>query len=239
MVIIERLTGNDMIRAMKNTFFTLTTLICLSGCWNEINGSSTNNGSSEPQTEIPANASLATFAGGCFWCVETPFEKLEGVYAVISGFSGGPEDNPTYKDVAHGRTGHTEVVQIHFDPTRISYDILLQVFWRQINPTDGGGQFVDRGPQYRAEIFYHDEQQKEAALKSKAELEASGRFRAPIVTAITAYEKFFPAEEYHQDFYKKSPAHYHRYRNGSGRDKYIQKTWGDDAVYPKAREKTN
>ncbi len=171
---------------------------------------------------------LATFAGGCFWCMEAPFEKLDGVVSAVSGYCGGPEKNPSYKDVASGKTAHTETVQITFDPNIISYDQLLQVFWRQIDPTDSGGQFVDRGSQYRSEIFVHDAQQRQIAEASRDELDQSARFRDPIVTAITTYDTFYAAEGYHQDFYKKSPDHYHRYRNGSGRDPFRKKFWGAD-----------
>lgn len=183
------------------------------------------------QLKIPENAAKATFAGGCFWCMEPPFEKLDGVYAVISGYAGGPEVNPTYKEVAYGKTGHTEAIQIFYDPARVSYETLLQVYWRQVNPTDLGGQFVDRGQQYRPEIFVHSPQQRREAEASKQALEQSGRFDKPVVVPITDAETFYPAEDYHQDFYKKDPAHYKRYRKGSGRDQFIQKVWGDDAVY--------
>ena len=153
--------------------------------------------------------SQATFAGGCFWCMETPFEKLEGVSAVLSGYTGGHQPDPTYEGVCRGTTGHAEAVQITFDPAVISYADLLEVFWRQIDPTDAGGQFVDRGTQYRSEIYYHDEDQKRAAQASKEALAASGRFNEEIVTPITAGTTWYPAEEYHQDFYKKTPERYH------------------------------
>ncbi len=180
---------------------------------------------------MPENLEVATLAGGCFWCMEPPFEQLPGVYKVISGYTGGMEKNPTYKQVAHGMTGHTESVQVHYDPSQISYTDILEVFWRNIDPTDGGGQFVDRGKQYRSGIFYHSEEQKQQALASKKKLEASKRFSRPIVTEITEATEFYPAEEYHQDFYKKSTAHYKGYRWGSGRDQFIDKTWGDDRNY--------
>jgi len=174
---------------------------------------------------------VATFAGGCFWCMESPFEKLPGVGAVISGYTGGQVNNPTYKQVCSGSTGHTEAIQVHYRPELISYDDLLQVFWRQINPTDAGGQYADRGTQYRTEVFFHDEAQRVAAERSKRELALSGRFKDPIVTAITPAAKFFEAEDYHQDYYKKDPAHYYRYRKGSGRDRYLEQTWGDEQVW--------
>ena len=212
----------------------ITTLAFATNCKGSANLSET--ATAKP---APANLSKATFAGGCFWCMEGPFEKLEGVYSVISGYTGGKLKNPTYKQVSSGGTDHTEAVQISYDPEIISYDTLLHVFWRQIDPTDGGGQFVDRGGQYRAEIFYHDQDQKDAAERSKQALNASGRFKASIVTAITAFDIFYPAEDYHQDYHVKNPAHYFRYRKGSGRDQYIQKVWGEDAEYKptKTRDK--
>ncbi len=184
--------------------------------------------------------SLATFAGGCFWCMVPPFDKLEGVTAVISGYSGGDEESPTYEQVGSGQTGHAESVQVHFDPTKITYRQLLDVYWRQIDPTDPGGQFVDRGKQYRTAIFFHDEEQRKLAQASKEALEKSGRFSKPLVTEIVAYKKFWPAEEYHQYFYKKSPVRYYSYRAGAGRDKFIEKTWGKDAeiMLPKKNEGT-
>lgn len=180
------------------------------------------------------NLEIATLAGGCFWCMEPPFEQLPGVHQVISGYTGGPEQNPTYEQVAHGMTGHTEAVQVHYDPSQISYPEILEVFWRNIDPTDGGGQFVDRGQQYRSGIFYHNDEQKQQALESKKKLEASQRFSRKIVTEITLATEFYPAEEYHQDFYKKSSAHYKGYRGNSGRDQFIDKVWGADKDYTPA-----
>jgi peptide methionine sulfoxide reductase msrA/msrB len=168
----------------------------------------------------------ATFAGGCFWCVEAPFEKYHGVIDVVSGYAGGPEKSPTYKEVAGGKTGHTESVQILFDPYVISYAQLLDIFWRNFDPTDAGGSFFDRGSQYRSAIFYHNSQQKTLAEKSVENLEKSGIFKKPIVTEIIPYEQFYRAEEYHQDFYLKDPARYYSYRKGSGRDDFIRETWG-------------
>jgi peptide methionine sulfoxide reductase msrA/msrB len=169
----------------------------------------------------------ATFAGGCFWCMEPPFEKLDGVKEVISGYTGGHKQNPTYKEVSAGSTGHAEAVVIIYEPTKITYQQLLDVFWKQIDPTDGGGQFVDRGSQYRSAIFYHNEEQKMSAEKSKERLAASGLFEKPIVTEILPAEVFYTAEEYHQDYYKKNPVRYKLYRYGSGRDKFLKKAWGD------------
>jgi peptide methionine sulfoxide reductase msrA/msrB len=166
----------------------------------------------------------ATFAGGCFWCMEPPFEKLKGVSDVVSGYMGGTGKNPTYEDYAS--KGHIEVVQIKYDPSIISYNTLLDVLWRQINPTDAGGQFVDRGPQYRSAIFYHNEEQENLAEKSKAELQKSGKFDKPIVTEILKASTFYKAEDYHQDYYKKNPIRYKYYRSRSGRDEYLEKIWG-------------
>jgi peptide methionine sulfoxide reductase msrA/msrB len=179
----------------------------------------------------PPSEALATFAGGCFWCMETPFEVLPGVLAVDSGYTGGEVDDPTYAQVCAGTTGHAEAVQIRYDPSKISYDSLLEVLWRQIDPTDAGGQFVDRGDQYRSGIFYHDEAQKAAALASRARLAESGRFDKPIVTEVTAFERFWPAEDYHQDFYEKSPARYKSYRKGSGRDAFCDRAWAAERDY--------
>ncbi|MEW6201882.1 MAG: peptide-methionine (S)-S-oxide reductase MsrA [bacterium] len=165
----------------------------------------------------------ATFAGGCFWCMEPPFEEIEGVVEVISGYTGGNKKNPTYQEVSSGRTGHAEAVMVIFDPSKVSYEELLDVFWRNINPTDPGGQFVDRGTQYRTAVFYHNEEQKRLALKSKEELERSGRYDEPVVTEIIKFTEFFRAEEYHQDFYKKDPKKYKSYSNLSGRDQYLRK----------------
>jgi len=176
----------------------------------------------------PENLSVATFAGGCFWCVEAGFEKLPGVQQVISGFSGGHAVNPDYEDVSKGITGHVESVQVYYDPKMVSYDGLLDAFWRMINPTDNGGQFVDRGEQYRPLIFYHSEEQKEKAERSRKRLNESERYKAPVITEIRKFEVFYPAEDYHQDYYKKNPIRYKYYRFRSGRDQYLEKIWGND-----------
>ncbi len=171
---------------------------------------------------------VATFAGGCFWCMESPFEKLDGVLRVEAGYTGGAGENPTYREVSTGTTGHLEAVRVWYDPTRVTYAAILEVFWRQIDPTDAGGQFADRGSQYTTAILYHDEEQRRIAEESKGELELSGRFDKPIATGILPAGPFYPAEEYHQDYYKKNPAHYEAYRRGSGREAYIEKVWGGD-----------
>ncbi len=186
-------------------------------------------GPRQAKSALPAvGEQLATLAGGCFWCMEPPFEKLEGVRSVIAGYTGGREKNPTYEEVSRGRTGHTEAVQIVFDPGVISYEGLLQTYWRSMNPTDAGGQFADRGSQYRPGIFVHDEGQRKAALRSKQALMDSGRFEKPIVVRVTDYDVFYPAENYHQDYYTKNPAHYKRYRRGSGREGFLKRVWGDE-----------
>lgn len=169
----------------------------------------------------------AIFAGGCFWCMEPPFEKLVGVESVVSGYTGGEEVNPAYNDVASGNTEHLESVIITFDPEVISYEELLEVFWRQVDPTDADGQFVDRGPQYATAIFYTNEQQKELAEASKQKMQDSGIFKDELVTPIRQAMTFYEAEEYHQDYYLKSEQRYEYYRDRSGRDQFIDKTWGD------------
>lgn len=172
-----------------------------------------------------ANIKVATFAGGCFWCMIEPFKKLPGVVDTRSGYTGGHKENPTYKEVKAQTTGHYEAVQVAYDPSVISYEKLLEVFWRQIDPMDAVGQFQDRGESYRAAIFYHDEEQKEKALESREALQKSGRFPKPIVTEILPEAVFYPAEDYHQDFYLKSPEEYKKDRKLSGRDEFIKKYW--------------
>ena len=171
----------------------------------------------------------ATFAGGCFWCLQPPFDKLEGVIATIPGYMGGKTDNPTYQEVCSGSTGHAEVIQVEFDPQQVDYADLLEVFWRNINPTDAGGQFVDRGSQYRSAIFYHDQEQKRIAEESRLALNETGRFQAPIVTEVVPAGPFFPAEDYHQDYYRKSPMRYRSYRYHSGRDRFLDQVWDDES----------
>ncbi len=171
----------------------------------------------------------AIFSGGCFWCMEPPFEKIAGVKEVISGYTGGTKVNPTYEEVSAGRTGHVEAVEVIYDPSTVSYEKLLDVYWRQINPTDGGGQFVDRGSSYRTGIFYLTEDQRKAAEASKLALERSGRFDKPIVTPIVKAGPFYRAEGYHQDYYKKNPVRYKFYRYNSGRDQYLERVWAKEA----------
>ena len=167
----------------------------------------------------------ATFAGGCFWCVEADLEKARGVISVISGYSGGDEINPSYEDVSSGKTGHREAVQVTFDNRTTSYEAILDVFFRHMDPTDPGGQFADRGFQYSPAVFYHDDHQRLAAEKYLKDLAASGRFDKPVATPVIPYRSFYPAEDYHQDYHQKNPAHYKRYREGSGRGPFIEKVW--------------
>ena len=167
----------------------------------------------------------ATFAGGCFWCMVKPFDSLPGIESVVSGYTGGHVENPTYEQVTTGRTGHTEAVQITFDPEIFPYKDLVEVYWQQTDPTDPNGQFVDQGNSYRPAIFFHSEEQRKIAEESKKELQESGRFLKPIITPIEPSQPFYEAEQYHQDFYKKSASHYNRYRAHSGRDSYINKHW--------------
>lgn len=167
----------------------------------------------------------AYFAGGCFWCTESDFEKTPGVLEAISGYTGGHVPNPTYKQVSSGGTGHVEAVKVIYNPAKISYEQLLDVFWRHVNPTDGGGQFVDRGSQYRSVIFYSNDTERELSETSKQKLEASGKFSESIATDILSIGKFYPAEEYHQNYYKKNPIRYNFYRSRSGRDQFLKKTW--------------
>ncbi|NKB64413.1 MAG: peptide-methionine (R)-S-oxide reductase MsrB [Gammaproteobacteria bacterium] len=171
---------------------------------------------------------IATFAGGCFWCVESDFEKIPGVAEAVSGYSGGEISNPTYDQVAGGKTLHAEAVQVYYDPEIISYERLLDAFWRQINPTDNDGQFVDRGKQYRPIIFVENDEQKSIAEQSRQALERAGRYSDPITISIEPTVAFYKAESYHQNFYKKSPGRYKTYRYGSGRDQFLAKVWGDD-----------
>lgn len=173
------------------------------------------------------NIKIATFAGGCFWCMIEPFKVLKGVVGTRSGYTGGYVVNPTYKEVKAQTTGHYEAVQIAYDPSIVSYEKLLEIFWRQIDPMDDKGQFQDRGSSYKAAIFYHDDEQREKAEASKKALDESNRFPGPIVTEILLAETFYPAEDYHQDFYIKSPLEYKADRKASGRDEFIKKYWND------------
>ena len=195
--------------------------------------------SMDAKTEKPMNAKpqktqTAVFAGGCFWCTESDFEKVDGVVEVISGYTGGSSANPTYEQVSAGGSGHVEAVKVVYDPDRLTYAQLLQVFWRHVDPTDAGGQFVDRGSQYRSVIFYSTGEERSLAEASKQNLAASGRFGKPIATEILPLGEFYPAEEYHQDYYKKDPIQYRNYRSGSGRDQFLKKAWAGETAGAKA-----
>ena len=192
-----------------------------------------------PATQASADAALAaepavldtaTFAGGCFWCMEPPYDRLDGVQSTISGFSGGPEVDPSYREVASGQTGHTEVVQVIHDTTKVNYHRLLYVYWRNVDPLDGSGQFCDRGSQYRPAIFWHDAAQRRLAESAKKDVAA--RFDAPIQVEVQPFEAFYAAEKYHQNYYQKNPDRYSSYRQGCRRDARLEALWGDAANAP-------
>ena len=177
----------------------------------------------------PSVTAVATFAGGCFWCMEGPFDALDGVISTTSGYTGGTKKDPTYQEVSGGRTGHTEAVQIAYDPSKVSYEKLLDVFWHNIDPVAANRQFCDAGTQYRSGIFYHDEAQKKAAEASKIAIDKGRSFKGAIATEITAVGTFYAAEDYHQDYYLKNPVRYRFYRQGCGRDARLKELWGDKA----------
>ena len=181
------------------------------------------------QTAAPASTAKATFAGGCFWCVEADFDKVPGVLSTTSGYTGGTKVDPTYQEVSAGSTGHAESVQITYDPAKVSYEELIEVFWHNVDPLDAGGQFCDRGSQYRTAIFVHDDAQRRLAEESKKALVDSKRFDQPIVTEIVEAGPFYPAEDYHQDYYEKNPIRYRYYRYGCGRDARLEEIWGEDS----------
>jgi peptide methionine sulfoxide reductase msrA/msrB len=188
---------------------------------------------STPAMNEPAEGqAAAVFAGGCFWCTESDFEKIPGVIAAVSGYTGGKEVNPTYKQVSAGATRHAEAVKVIYDPEKITYAELLEIFWRHVDPTDDGGQFVDRGYQYRSAIFYASDDERRLAEASRERLAESGRFDKPIVTEIVPLGPFYPAEDYHQDYYKTNPIRYNWYRSGSGRDQFLTNTWADEKSNP-------
>ncbi len=181
----------------------------------------------ESTTAADSNLATATFAGGCFWCMEGPFDKLEGVRSTTSGYTGGTKADPTYYEVSAGGTGHVEAVQVVYDPAKVSYDRLLEVFWKNVDPVDDSGQFCDKGSQYESRIFVHDDQQQALAEQSKQVLSAEPTFQAtPIVTAIEPAQTFYPAEDYHQDYYLKHPVRYKYYRTACGRDRRLAEVWG-------------
>ena len=180
----------------------------------------------QPAPAGKAKFEVATLAGGCFWCMQPPFDQAKGVVSTVVGYTGGKEKNPSYEQVSSRKTGHRESIQVTFDPAQISYAQILDIYWRSFNPTQGDGQFADIGPQYRAAIFYHNEEQKRIAEESKEKLAKSGKFKKPIVTEILPASAFWPAEEYHQKYYLKNPAHYQSYAVNSGRYPFLERTWG-------------
>jgi methionine-S-sulfoxide reductase len=186
----------------------------------------------EPAMAASSNLEKATFAGGCFWCTESLFEKVKGVKEVTSGYTGGHKENPTYQQVSSGTTGHAEAVEILFDPKEVSYAELLDIFLKNIDPTAKDAQFVDEGSQYRTAVFYHNEEQKRLAEEAIKNLQASGKFDKPVVTAIVAASHFYPAEDYHQDYYKTNTFHYKMYEAASGRHQFLDKVWGKDRKKP-------
>ncbi len=212
---------------MKRIVFFIISIVIAAGVWKFYTtpGTGTVHVTADKKHE---GLSVATFAGGCFWCVENGFEAVPGVYDVISGYSGGQEPGPTYETVSAGTTGHTESVQVYYDPKVITYEGLLQAFWRMMDPTDTQGQFSDRGKQYRPAIFYHNEAQRRAAIKSRDELDKSGRYEQPVTIEITPFDKFYKAENYHQDYARKNPFRYAFYTSASGRTDFVTDIWGSD-----------
>ncbi len=204
----------------------LSLCVLLAACTTAEKPSMANSPNVQP-ISLADNQAVALFAGGCFWCMEPPYEKLDGVVSVVSGFAGGPETNPTYDEVANGRTGHTETVQVIYDSTKVSYERLLEVFWHNIDPLAADRQFCDRGAQYRSAVFYGSEAERELAEEWKARL--ASRFDAEIQTQIVPETPFYAAEQYHQDFYKTNPGRYYSYREGCGRDRRLAELWGEDA----------
>ncbi len=221
---------------MKAIYIVLLTVTALIIGIQQVMSMESKMGADTEKTMLPAGSAAAVFAGGCFWCTESDFEKVDGVIEAVSGYTGGHVANPTYKQVSAGGTGHLESVRVIYDPKKISYEELLEVFWRKVNPTDGGGQFVDRGDQYRSAIFYADEKEHRLAEASKKELAASGVFDKAIATKILPLGEFYPAEDYHQNYYKKNPIRYKWYRHGSGRDQFLEKTWADRPMEMKEKK---
>lgn len=218
---------------MRSFFFSLLTLAILAGGvygvyeWHQHRKSNTNPRSTNTSTYTQDGLAVATFAGGCFWCTESDFEKTTGVVDAVSGYAGGAVESPSYKQVSAGETGHREAVQVYYDPTQVSYEQLLDVFWRHIDPADSGGQFADRGFQYSSAIFYHSEAERVAAEKSKKAIDALGVLDGPVATVILPFTNFYVAEDYHQNYHTKNPIPYNYYRNGSGRNDFIERVWGD------------
>lgn len=207
-------------RYLATLLITLTVLI---GCQN----SPERTERTQASDPVEEHVAVATFAGGCFWCMEPPFDRTDGVLSTTVGYTGGEQEEPVYEEVWRGLTDHLEAIEVRYDPTVVTYEELLHVFWRSINPTDDGGQFADRGPHYTTAIFYHDEAQRAAAEASKADMDENGPFDDPIVTPIRPAMTFWVAEEYHQDYYQKNPRHYQSYYAGSGRKGFLEDTWGE------------
>lgn len=216
---------------LLSTFLSAFLLLSLFGS-NLFRWSGDTTNSEEQKNSELGEMGLATFAGGCFWCMEEPFEKLKGVQSVTSGFSGGTEPSPSYRQVTMGKTSHREAVQVVYDPSLISYVELLKTFWKQINPVDDGGQFADRGQHYTTAIFFHSDRQKLLGALSKEVLDKAKFFESPIVTKILPFRNFYPADAKHQDYYQKNPTHYYAYKNGSGRARFIKSTW-ESRDFPK------
>lgn len=221
-----------------NYFFIITAITGILFVWGQVNGMDR---MEESSMKMQDNLKNAYFAGGCFWCTESDFEKLDGVEAVISGYTGGDTQMPTYEQVSSGKTGHIESIKVIYDPKKVSYADLLNHFWKHVDPTDGGGQFVDRGGQYISAIFYANDTEKKLAQASKAALEKTGIFEKPIVTKILPLGKFYDAEDYHQDYYKRNSIRYNWYRHGSGRDKFLKNTWKNhpERVFTQIQTKMN
>jgi peptide methionine sulfoxide reductase msrA/msrB len=211
---------------MKYIILLIITLLLVSGCTEPVmEGEMKTKIKLTDQELKSSNLLIATFAGGCFWCMESAFELDERIGGAISGYAGGEEENPTYEEVSSGSTGHVEAIQVYFDPKKISYEEVLKIFWKNIDPTDAGGQFADRGSQYYTAIFYHNEEQKNFAEQSKKDLEDMDKFEDPIVTEIRKFTNFYEAEDYHQDYYLKSPLRYKTYEKASGRKDFVEKMW--------------
>ena len=211
---------------MKTGAMSLICIAAISGAFMLAGVQAQNTASSGSDAVTLDSLPRATFAGGCFWCMEGPFDKLEGVKVTTSGYIGGHKTDPTYKQVSAGGTGHTEAVQIIYDPAEVSYEELLDVFWVNHDPTEADGQFCDKGSQYRPGVFYHDEEQKLAAEASRQDVQKSRTFDEPVVTEITMADTFYPAEDYHQDYYTRNPVRYNMYRFGCGRDRRLEQLWG-------------
>ncbi len=209
---------------MKKYYLLSITLFAAAAAVISLSWTAAESSNNKPELS-PTSLSSAVFAGGCFWCVEADFEKLTGVSEVVSGYAGGNEPNPTYRQVSSGSTGHRESVKVLYDSSKVSYAELVDYFWKHVDPTDPDGQFVDRGKQYRSAIFYSTETERRVAENSKKMLEESGIFKRPIVTEIIPLNQFYPAEDYHQDYYRKNPIRYRFYRSGSGRDDFLEETW--------------